>query len=227
MLSSRPEGNFIVRYGRLKVTERITAFQKRSISGGELMSTHPLELPPQVFETTGFWIEIPAGVSAQVTADGGHFMGGIHSVEHASIAIFPLFVLCDRNDIGGICFTEHPQVGGPAIFIYDGYPGGVGIAHGGYGKIGELLTATRRLIAECDCESGCPSCIHSPKCGSGNKPLDKQAAVAVLEILTGIRDLQPAGEENTGPEQEDEPVPEDESPESVAMYPKGKKIYFF
>ncbi len=227
VLSSRPEGNFLVRYGRLKVTERIKGFQKRGISGGELLSTHPLELPPQVFETTGFWIEIPAGVSRGVTADGGHFMGGIHAVEHASIAIFGLFVLCDRNDIGGICFTEHPQVGGPAIFIYDGYPGGVGIAHGGYGRIGELLDAARRLIGECDCESGCPSCIHSPKCGSGNKPLDKQAAVAVLEMLLGIRNL-PVDDEAESekpvdeqpPEREDEPPPE-------RLFPKGKKIYVF
>ena len=74
-----------------------------------------------------------------VTGEQGHFMGGLHAVEHAAISIFPLFVLCDRNDIGGICFTIHPQVGGPAIFIYDGYPGGVGIARGGYDQIEGLL----------------------------------------------------------------------------------------
>ncbi len=227
VLASRPEGNFIVRYGRLKVTERINGFQKRGISGGELLSTHPLELPPQVFETTGFWIEIPAGVSRGVTADGGHFMGGIHSVEHASIAIFPLFVLCDRNDIGGICFTEHPQVGGPAIFIYDGYPGGVGIAHGGYEKIGELLDAARRLIGECDCESGCPSCIHSPKCGSGNKPLDKQAAVAVLEMLLGIRNLPVAEEDESAEGGEKPPLKQDQAQETGVLFPREKKIYVF
>ncbi len=227
VLASRPEGNFLVRYGRLKVTERINGFQKRGISGGELLSTHPLELPPQVFETTGFWIEIPDGVSRGVTADGGHFMGGIHSVEHASIAIFPLFVLCDRNDIGGICFTEHPQVGGPAIFIYDGYPGGVGIAHGGYERIGELLDAARRLIGECDCETGCPSCIHSPKCGSGNKPLDKQAAVAVLEMLLGIRNLPMADPDGSEQQGGKPPVAQDDEPAADEVFPKGKKIYVF
>ncbi|MBW7998456.1 MAG: DUF1998 domain-containing protein, partial [Candidatus Glassbacteria bacterium] len=227
VLASRPEGNFLVRYGRLKVTEQITGFKKRGIPGGELLSTHPLELPPQVFETTGFWIEIPSGVSRGVKQDNAHFMGGIHAVEHASIAIFPLFVLCDRNDIGGICFTEHPQVGGPAIFIYDGYPGGVGIAHGGYGRIVELLDATRRLIVECDCESGCPSCIHSPKCGSGNKPLDKRAAAAVLEMLLGLRNLPVEDEAADEPGPAPEPVPAEEVVDAGKLFPPDKKIYFF
>ncbi|HLA38445.1 MAG TPA: DEAD/DEAH box helicase, partial [Candidatus Glassbacteria bacterium] len=223
-LQSKPEGNFVIRFGRLKVTERITGFKKRSISSQELLSSHPLELPPQIFETTGFWIEIPAAVPAAVEGGGLHFMGGIHAVEHAAISIFPLFVLSDRDDIGGICFNTHPQVGGPAIFIYDGYPGGVGIAHGGYERVSELLEATRKLIRDCACENGCPSCVHSPKCGSGNKPLDKAAAVLVLEYLTGLKDL-PVVETVTIPEKkssaEEEPV------EQAGGYPPGKKILVF
>ena len=112
-------------------------------------------------------------------------MGGIHAVEHASIALFPLFALCDRNDVGGICYPVHPQLEKPAIFIYDGYPGGVGLADYGYGIIEELLRKTLSLIRDCPCLDGCPSCVHSPKCGSGNKPLDKRAAEFVLEWLLG------------------------------------------
>jgi DEAD/DEAH box helicase domain-containing protein len=115
--------------------------------------------------------------------EGLHFMGGIHAVEHASIALFPLFALCDRNDVGGICYPIHPQLEKPAIFIYDGYPGGVGLADYGYGVIVELLKKTLSLIRDCPCLDGCPSCVHSPKCGSGNKPLDKRAAEFVLEWL--------------------------------------------
>jgi DEAD/DEAH box helicase domain-containing protein len=220
---SKPVGNFLIKYGRLKVTEQITGFQKRSISGQELLSTHPLDLPPQVFETMGFWLEIPQAIQLAVSSTGGHFMGGLHSIEHASIAIFPLFVLCDRGDIGGICFTVHPQVGGPAIFIYDGYPGGVGIALGGYEKIDKLLESTHRLIADCDCETGCPSCIHSPKCGSGNKPLDKPSALHVLNLLLAREPLPPAPEpEAVQPAEEKtssgEPVPD-------TLFPQGKKIF--
>jgi len=225
VLKSKPEGNFLIKYGRLKVTERIVGFQKRSIATQELLSAHELELPPQIFETTGFWIEIPEGVNLAVEQAEGHFMGGLHAVEHAVISIFPLYVLCDRNDIGGICFTSHSQVGGAAIFIYDGYPGGVGIACGGYDSIAELLKSTQSLIAECDCDTGCPSCIHSPKCGSGNKPLDKQSALLVLEILRGLKplpELPGQGESGLSPEfsASTRTLP-------GGLFPSEKKIYVF
>jgi len=225
VIKSKPAGNFIVKYGRLKVTERIVGFQKRSISGQELLSTHPLELPPQIFETTGFWIEIPPEVEIVVVEAEGHFMGGLHAVEHSSIAMFPLFVLCDRDDIGGICFPHHSQVKGPAIFVYDGYPGGIGIALGGYQNIERLLESTHTLIQECGCETGCPSCVHSPKCGSGNKPLDKGAALLVLELLLGKRKLplRPLKdrEDNRKEKIKTPPV------RSTALFPPDKKIYVF
>jgi DEAD/DEAH box helicase domain-containing protein len=135
-----------------------------------------------------------------------HFMGGIHAVEHALISMFPLFALCDRNDIGGISCPQHPQVGKGAIFIYDGYPGGIGLAARGYEIILPLLEKTKDLIASCSCSEGCPACIHSPKCGSGNKPLDKQAALAVLRYLVGEWDLgTPLEESATAPCDEFEP----------------------
>ncbi|MCI0529825.1 MAG: DUF1998 domain-containing protein, partial [Nitrospira sp.] len=175
--------NFIIREGRLKVTERVIGFEKRRIFGQDILSTHSLDLPPQSFETRGFWIEIEEGVVEMVKQRLLHFMGGIHAAEHASIALFPLFAICDRNDIGGISYPYHPQVGKPAIFIYDGYPGGIGLTRRGYEMIEELLSRTWSVIRECSCEEGCPSCIHSPKCGNGNKPLDKQAAILILETL--------------------------------------------
>jgi DEAD/DEAH box helicase domain-containing protein len=102
------------------------------------------------------------------------------------IGLFPLFALCDRGDVGGISYTFHPQVGRPAIFIYDGHPEGVGLAERCYQVLEELLTRTLQLLRECPCEGGCPSCIHSPKCGSGNKPLDKAAAILTLQGLLGL-----------------------------------------
>ncbi|MEJ2071205.1 MAG: DUF1998 domain-containing protein, partial [Syntrophobacterales bacterium] len=114
---------------------------------------------------------------------GLHFMGGIHALEHNLIAMFPLFALADRYDIGGISTTAHPQVGKAAIFIYDGYPGGVGLAARAYTILEDLLRRTQEVIEACPCEEGCPSCIHSPKCGSGNKPLDKAAALMTAKLL--------------------------------------------
>jgi DEAD/DEAH box helicase domain-containing protein len=182
---TKPAGQFLVRLGDLKVTETITGFEKRALPGQELMGVFPLDLPPQTFETVGFWVEIEPALKKYIEEKGLHFMGGIHAIEHSAIGIFPLFALCDRNDIGGICYPHHEQVGKSAIFIYDGYPGGVGLAQRGFEIILELLEKTLIHVRSCECEEGCPSCIHSPKCGSGNKPLDKLAALTILEGLLG------------------------------------------
>jgi len=174
---------FTVRLGRLKVTERVHSYEKRRTSGQELIGVVDLELPALHFETVGLWIEIPDRVKELVEKSGLHFMGGIHALEHAAISMFPLFALCDRDDVGGISTPLHEQVCRAAIFIYDGHPGGVGLAAHMFDHITELLEKTRSLVQECACDDGCPSCIHSPKCGSGNKPLDKQAALAVVRYL--------------------------------------------
>lgn len=183
----RPD--FQVGLGRLRVTDTVTGFQRRLVRGHKLLATKSLDLPPIVFETEGLWIEIPASLQAQMEQEQRHFMGGIHAVEHALIGIFPLLVLCDRNDVGGIAYPFHPQIMGPAIFIYDGHPGGVGLCRQAFARIGELLKAGLETILTCPCETGCPSCVHSPKCGSGNRPIDKAAAEQVLAGLIGKEQL--------------------------------------
>ena len=183
---SRTLAGFTVHLGRLKVTQRIQAYEKRRLVGQELLGIIPLELPPMIFETVGMWLEIPAAIKEAVVEAKLHFMGGIHALEHALISMFPLFALADRYDIGGISHALHPQLQQAAVFIYDGYPGGVGLAARGYEMTEPLLTKTREMIAACECEDGCPSCIHSPKCGAGNKPLDKAAALMVAEGLLGM-----------------------------------------
>jgi len=180
-----PGGVVPIGFGRLKVTVTIREYQKKRLFGGEAIANHPLEVPPLTFETTGLWIEIPRALPALLTADGRHFMGGIHAVEHAMIGLFPLLAIADRGDIGGISYTTHPQLGGPAIFLYDGVPGGAGLADRAYSELTVLLTKTRELIDACPCGAGCPACIQSPRCGNGNKPLDKAAALYVLRVLLG------------------------------------------
>ncbi len=171
--------------GRLKVTERVLGYERRRIFGQDKIGSYQLELPPQTFETVGLWFEIPDGLKVTVEEGGSHFMGSIHAIEHAMIGLFPLYALCDRSDIGGISYPIHPQVARAAIFIYDGYPGGIGLTERGFQVLPELFLKTRQLLEECPCESGCPSCVHSPKCGSGNKPLDKQGAHLTLQGLLG------------------------------------------
>ncbi len=183
--STNSIANFIVKIGKLKVTEKVVGYEKRGISAQELLGVYPLELPPNIFETKGMWIEISHKIKENIESKKMHFMGGIHAIEHAMIGMLPFFALCDRNDVGGISYPFHPQVGKSAVFIYDAYPGGVGICKHAFGIIENLLNKTLELIKGCECENGCPSCIHSPKCGSGNKPLDKKASIEILDMLMG------------------------------------------
>ncbi|MFU2210964.1 DEAD/DEAH box helicase [Solidesulfovibrio sp. C21] len=169
--------------GRLKVTETITGYERRANRGGQLLSIVPLDLPPMVFETEGLWWVIPKDVQDELDRRLFHFMGAIHAMEHAMIGILPLLVLTDRNDLGGISIPLHPQVGRACVFIYDGAPGGVGLTRMAFAKAEEALSRTLATVAGCPCETGCPSCVHSPKCGSGNRPIDKVACRFLLELL--------------------------------------------
>jgi DEAD/DEAH box helicase domain-containing protein len=182
-------------HGRLKVREEITGYERRRVRGGTLLGIVPLELPPLVFETEGFWFTIPPEVQRRADESMRHFMGGIHAVEHAAIGILPLLVLADRNDFGGISTPLHPELGQAAIFIYDGMPGGVGLSREAFDRAEELFTRTLAVIRDCPCESGCPSCVHSPKCGSGNRPIDKDAAKFVIEgMIAAPPPERPAGD---------------------------------
>jgi DEAD/DEAH box helicase domain-containing protein len=180
---SRPMGNCKVVQGRLKVTTTITGYERRRVRGQDLLGTEPLELPPTSFETVGIWFEFPDEIPRAVEAAELHVMGGIHASEHAALSLFPLFALCDRHDVAGISYVRHPELKRAAFFLYDGIPGGVGIAAGLFERTESLLEATLQMIADCECEEGCPACVHSPKCGSGNRPIDKAAAVQTLRLL--------------------------------------------
>jgi DEAD/DEAH box helicase domain-containing protein len=169
--------------GRLKVREQVTGFETWRIRARKKINITPLDLPPQIFETDGLWFNIPETVMMAAQSRRLHFMGGIHALEHAAIGIFPLLVMVDRNDLGGISTPYHPQTGGPAVFIYDAVPDGAGLSRQAFKKTMQLLETTLKAIQDCPCDTGCPSCVHSPKCGSGNRPIDKTAAIFVLESM--------------------------------------------
>ncbi|MDM8515967.1 DEAD/DEAH box helicase [Desulfobacterales bacterium HSG16] len=170
-------------FGSLRVTEQITGYETLRLHGRKKIRFYPLDMPSMIFETQGLWFIIPDHVRYVMEKLSLHFMGGIHAVEHAAIGIFPLLIMADRNDMGGISIPMHEQTKTAAIFIYDGVPGGAGLCLQAFKKAESLLDLSLQVIEECSCSTGCPSCVQSPKCGSGNRPIDKAAAMFVLKQI--------------------------------------------
>lgn len=228
---TRESGSLRVVQGRVKVTTRVTGYERRRVRGQELLGTEPLELPPTSFETSAVWLEVPPALFEAVQAEGLHGMGSLHAVEHAALSLFPLFALCDRFDVAGISIPLHPQVEGPAVFFYDAQAGGLGLAPAVFARMEALLEATADLVGDCPCETGCPACVHSPRCGNGNRPIDKPGALRTLALLLGRAPLpeplrRPAPEEAENP-----PVAEvhvlTPPPRAAAPEPPPPRLVFF
>ena len=170
-------------FGEVAVSEQVIAFQRVSISEQEPIDIVALELPEQSFVTQALWYVLPEKLSGALPSDA--LLGSLHATEHSQIAVLPLIAMCDRWDIGGLSTNVHFQTGRSTIFIYDGHPGGVGITRRGYEQFERLLGDAARLIAECPCEAGCPSCVQSPKCGNLNEPLHKAGALELMGLMRG------------------------------------------
>jgi DEAD/DEAH box helicase domain-containing protein len=167
-------------FGEVSVTEQVIAFQRVSLTDHEPIDIVALELPEQNFPTQALWY-LPDRAARELPPEV--LLGALHATEHGQIAVLPLIAMCDRWDIGGLSTNVHFQTGSPTIFIYDGHPGGVGIAHRGYQEFERLLADASRLIGECPCADGCPSCVQSPKCGNLNEPLHKAGALELMRLM--------------------------------------------
>jgi DEAD/DEAH box helicase domain-containing protein len=170
-------GEAVVAFGDVRVTRRVTGYSM--IRSGVKTGEAALTLPPRILDTRAIWWAIPNGSSC-LPAD---IAGSVHAVEHASIGMLPLFATCDRRDVGGLSTVCHPATGLLSVFVYDEHEGGAGFAERGFAAAAEWLRATRNAIASCPCETGCPACVQSPACGTGNSPLSKQGAVELLGAL--------------------------------------------
>jgi DEAD/DEAH box helicase domain-containing protein len=173
-------GRCTFNHGRVEVTNRVLAYERRRVFTEESLGVVELDLPPLELVTQALWLTLDGEVLAEAGIAPAGLAGAAHAAEHSAIGLLPLFALCDRWDIGGMSTPRHPDTGRATIFIYDGQPGGAGITERGYRAGAAHLRATRDAIAACPCEAGCPSCVQSPKCGNGNEPLDKDGAVRLL-----------------------------------------------
>lgn len=173
-------GRFPHLHGLVEVASHVVGFKKRSIRDRSMISYQPLDLPKRTFTTQAVWFEVPDDLIRDSEIEAADLPGTLHAAEHASIAMLPLFAICDRWDVGGLSTNYHPTIGGAVWFIYDGYAGGAGIAPIGWRNGDRHLGATLQALRDCPCETGCPSCVQSPKCGNFNDPLDKAGAIRLL-----------------------------------------------
>ncbi|MDP1758479.1 MAG: DUF1998 domain-containing protein, partial [Thermodesulfovibrionales bacterium] len=182
----RKMGSLEVFRGRLRMKNRVTGYDRKNIFDRTRLSRHDLDMPEYIFDTEGLWLRIDKDTENDMKFLGYDLAGSLHAFEHASIACMPLFALCDKGDIGGLSYPFYPAFKEPAIFIYDGYEGGIGLTKRAFDVMDEWFKAALTVISECSCEEGCPSCIQDPQCGSGNQPLDKEGAKFLLERWGGV-----------------------------------------
>jgi DEAD/DEAH box helicase domain-containing protein len=172
--------------GPVRVRSQVVGYRRIDAFTGAQLGVHDLDLPPGELVTRAFWYVLSDDVLAEAGLRAAQVPGALHAAEHAAIGILPLFAICDRWDVGGVSTPHLPETGAATIVIYDGYPGGAGVAELGYEAADRHLGATLDVIESCPCSGGCPSCVQSPKCGNGNEPLDKVAAAVLLRtVLAG------------------------------------------
>ena len=174
----------MLHWGRVRTTDSVTYFKKVRVADDKEVGVYPLDLPDVMLETQALWITLPP-LPKEARPSFESFGGALHAGEHGLIGLLPLFAMCDRADIGGLSTPVHRQSRLPTVFVYDGYPGGVGISRRGYDAFESLARDTLGVITRCPCEKGCPACIQSPKCGNWNEPLSKDGAVSLLRYLLG------------------------------------------
>ncbi len=178
--ATRPIGAALLGLGTVEITDEVLGYETRDVSTHEVLERTALELPPSQLVTRAVWYRFGDALVASADVADGDLPGALHAIEHAAIGILPLFTICDRWDVGGVSTAWSLEARGATVVIHDAHPGGAGIAELAFAVSEDHVAATAQLIEECPCEDGCPSCVQSPKCGSGNEPLHKEAARRLL-----------------------------------------------
>lgn len=172
-----------IMHGKVRITYQVVGYDKKHLYHGTRLERLSVDMPEYVFETEGIWMTISRVLGEEIVERGFDLAGTLHAAEHVTINAIPLFALCDKGDIGGISYPLYPELKSPAIFIYDGYDGGIGLTKRVLDVPREWISAAIELLRTCDCDDGCPSCVQDAQCGSGNDPLDKKGAIWFLEKL--------------------------------------------
>lgn len=185
-LEHRAAGSGTAHFGRVDVITQVTGFLRRDETTGAVWDSTPLELPEHRMRTSAAWWTVPLADDDFGVAQAG---GAVHAAEHALVGLLPLFARCDRSDVSGVSAVAHPDTGRPTVFVHDTHAGGSGFARLAYLSGVELVRAAADRVDHCPCQTGCPACVVSPRCGRGNNPLDKAGAGLVLARLAGPEEI--------------------------------------
>lgn len=206
--------SFGVALGDVLVEEVIYSYQEMDLISGEMVKRVNLTYPLAIrLPTKAMWITFPPTVKDSITRilscptdevkvetekadEKSPFAQGLHAIEHLLTGVMPLLVMCDRRDIDGYFHSQHPDLQAAAVFIYDAYEGGIGLAEIAYKRVGELLHLAYDTVARCACKDGCPSCIQSGVCRFHNEMLHKGCAETILAAFAA-QGLAPANAPET------------------------------
>ncbi len=200
-MTHREGGTGVCSHGEVHVVSRVVGFKKIKFYTNENVGSGELELPEQQMHTTSYWLTIPGDVLAKLPDSAADKRDGVVGLAFAMHNIAPMLLMCDRHDLGlsvdGVNLEAGARVGGqkrgakpealaaePIIFLFDNYPGGIGLSEPLFSLNDDLLARTRDLIDSCPCQSGCPSCV-GPEGATG--PLAKSVASRLLRALVAMR----------------------------------------
>jgi DEAD/DEAH box helicase domain-containing protein len=167
-------GDLISAHGEVQVSSLATVFKKIRFHTHEAVGAGPIDLPQVDLHTTSYWLRVPAGLAA--TYPRLALQAGLQGLAHVLRHTASVFLMCDPRDLGVAAQVRSPQTGGPTIFVYDVFPGGVGLSPRLFQLHEQLLAAAADLIAGCGCAGGCPSCIGAMV----ERDVDSKAAALAL-----------------------------------------------
>ncbi|WP_312113909.1 DEAD/DEAH box helicase [Brevibacillus reuszeri] len=164
-------------YGEVSVHAMATIFKKIKFETHENIGSGPIHLPEEELHTNAAWIGFSESLLTEIgTEDVERGLVGLaHVLQHVA----PLFVMCDPMDLHVIPQRKAVHSQEPTIFLYDRYPGGIGLSEQVYKEMEMILTQAERMIVSCPCESGCPSCVGATDDGS------KELAMTLLRVAQG------------------------------------------
>jgi DEAD/DEAH box helicase domain-containing protein len=195
---------FSLAYGDVDVTWQTVAFKKIKFGTRENIGQGPVNIPAQTLPTTSFWLCPRPEVRAQMKIERLRATEGLVGLRNLAVVALPLVAMCDSRDLGGV--VDSTNLGHSTLIVYDRYPGGLGYSERGFARIEELLRICHEMLADCECEQGCPSCvglpnlrpaIHSdPDLTRGYPMPNKRATLRLLELLRGsLASAQPIAQE--------------------------------